>query len=327
MASVIVDCAIYRSGVRQDFDGGLSETLAIAKGEDGGKAFAWIGLHEPTEEEFHGLREELGLHPLAVEDAASGHQRPKLERYGDMVFVVAKTASYGGDSQVTLGEIMLFVGTDYVITVRHGKANPLRDVRRRLEADPALLSKGPSAVLYGVCDEIVDAYDQITHDIEADLITLERKIFARGAQDVTEQVYGLKREVLEFRSAEDPLIPVVQEIAKGRVTQCDGTEELFRDVLDHLLRMDRAIDAHNELLTNILTAHLALLGKQQNEDVRKISAYAALLAIPTLIAGIYGMNFEHMPELSWTAGYPLAIGSMAGVCALVHRRFKKSHWL
>ncbi|GAA3203828.1 magnesium and cobalt transport protein CorA [Actinocorallia longicatena] len=325
MADVIIDCAIYRNGFREDVDGGISEALTTARSD--GDAFLWIGLHEPSAEEFDEVKKELRLHPLAIEDAANGHQRPKLEHYGDTVFVVLKTVTYTRPTAIELGEIMLFVGKDFVITVRHGKANPLREVRRRLEADHALLASGTGAVLYSVCDDIVDSYDRIAHDIEADIIDLERRIFTRGRDDVTEDIYTLKREILEFRTAEDPLIPVVQEIVKGRVALCAKTEDRFRNVLDHLLRADQQIDAHNELVTNVLTAHLALLGKQQNEDVRKISAWAAILAIPTAIAGIYGMNFSHMPELRWTYGYPLILTFMGTGCFLLYRKLKKSGWL
>ncbi|WP_460368925.1 magnesium and cobalt transport protein CorA [Actinocorallia lasiicapitis] len=323
---MIIDCAIYRDGFREDVDGDLAAALSTARLEDG--AFLWIGLHEPSPSEFDEVKKELKLHPNAIEDAAKGHQRPKLEHYGDTVFIVLKTVSYDRPSAIEVGEIMLFVGPDFVITVRHGKANPLASVRTRLEADHALLaSGGPGAVLYAVCDDIVDSYDRIAHEIEADIIALERRIFTRGKEDVTEDIYTLKREILEFRTAEDPLIPVIQEIAKGRVPFCVKIEAQFRNVLDHLLRTDQQIDAHNELVTNVLTAHLALLGKQQNEDVRKISSWAAILAVPTAIAGIYGMNFEHMPELKWHAGYPMVLALMGGLCFLLYRKFKKSGWL
>ncbi len=323
---MIVDCALYRGGFREEVDGGdIREALARATSED--DSFLWVGLHEPGREEFDAVRKDLGLHPLAIDDATHGHQRPKLEDYGDSIFVVVKTATYTRPASVTLGEIMLFVGGGFVITVRHGDANPLAPVRRRLEGDPTLLATGPSAVLYAILDEIVDSYDVIAHDIEGDIIALEQRIFTRGAADVTEDVYTLKREILEFRIAEDPLLPVMQELVKGRLPLCVRHRERFRDVQDHLLRLDQQIDTHSEMVTNVLTAHLALLGRQQNEDVRKISAWAAILAIPTMIAGVYGMNFRHMPELGWVVGYPLAISLMATACLLLYRKFKRSGWL
>ncbi|MGI8331912.1 magnesium/cobalt transporter CorA [Actinomadura scrupuli] len=323
---MIVDCAIYRSGQRQTVDGDISDALDAAR--EHGDCFLWIGLFEPTQEEFDLVREELKLHPLAVEDAVNAHQRPKLERYGDSVFIVLKTAHYiEATSDVEIGEIMLFVGADFVIVVRHGQGSPLAPVRRRLERDPELLAAGPSAVLYAVCDQVVDVYGLVAHEIEADIMELEKRVFSARRGDVTEDIYTLKREVLEFRTAEDPLIPVLQDIVKGRVEVCSKTLEEFRDVLDHLLRVDQAVDATNELLTNVLNAHLALVGMQQNEDMRKISSWAAILAIPTMIAGIYGMNFTHMPELTSPWGYPAVMIVIAAACVLLYRRFKKSGWL
>ncbi|MCK9872113.1 magnesium/cobalt transporter CorA [Nocardiopsis dassonvillei] len=324
---MIIDKAIYHDGRRQEIEGDISDAFDEARREQG-DCFVWIGLHEPTAEEFSLIEEELTLHPLAVEDALTAHQRPKLERYDDTLFAVVKTLAYDEEtSDVEVGEAMLFIGEDFVVSVRHGAANPLDRVRRRLEADPTLLAVGPAAVLHGVCDEIVDHYGTVVHKIESDIIELERAVFRPGGSDVTEDIYHLKREVLEFRSAESPLIPVLEEIAKGRVQRFEETREYFRDVLDHLLRVDDQVDDHNELLTSALTAHLALLGKQQNEDVRKISSWAAVIAIPTMIAGFYGMNFDHMPELHWLFGYPLIMGVMVGASGLVHHRLRKNGWL
>ncbi|HEY7485897.1 MAG TPA: magnesium/cobalt transporter CorA [Streptosporangiaceae bacterium] len=321
-----MDCAIYCEGRRQDVDGDMSDALDAAREQ--GDCFMWIGLHEPTQEEFDLVKDELKLHPLAVEDAVKAHQRPKLEKYDDSIFVVLKPVHYvETGSEVEVGEIMLFVGKDFVITVRHGAGNPLGSVRQRLESDPELLATGPSAVLYAVCDEVVDNYGVVAHELEVDIIALERRVFHPKGSDVTEDIYGLKREVLEFRAAEDPLIPAIEEIVKGRIPICRSTTDYFRDVLDHLLRVDGTVDSHNELLTNVLSAHLALVGAQQNEDMRKISAWAAILAIPTMVAGIYGMNFEHMPELHWTFGYPLVIGVVLTACGILYRKFKKSGWL
>ncbi|MFG2001321.1 magnesium/cobalt transporter CorA [Spirillospora sp. NPDC048911] len=323
---MIVDKAIYTAGVRQEIDGDISDAFDAARTK--GDCFAWIGLFEPTEDEFELIREELKLHPLAAEDAVSAHQRPKLERYDDTLFVVLKSIAYHDDtSDIELGEIQLFLGKDFVVTVRHGPGNPLGKVRKRLESDPELLRYGATSVLYAVCDEVVDHYGVVAHEVEQDIINLERAVFDPRAADVTEEIYSLKREVLEFRSAEDPLIPVLQEIVKGRVAECGTTREYFRDVLDHLLRVDGLVDAHNELLNSALTAHLALLGKQQNEDMRKISSWAAIIAVPTAIAGIYGMNFKHMPELNWVIGYPLALVVMAVACRIVYRKLRKNGWL
>jgi magnesium/cobalt transport protein CorA len=326
MRRVIVDKAIYAGGKRHDIDGDISDAFDAARAD--GECFLWIGLFEPDEDEFELVKDELLLHPLASEDAVTAHQRPKLERYDDTLFMVLKTLTYIDEtSDIEVGEIMVFLGRDFVVTVRHGAGNPLGPVRKRLEDSPEMLKHGATAVLYAVCDEVVDRYGIVAHEVEVDIIGLERAVFDPGARDVTADIYSLKREVLEFRGAEDPLVPVLQEIVKGRVAECGSTREYFRDVLDHLLRVDEQVDAHNELLNSVLTAHLALLGKQQNEDMRKISAWAAIVAVPTAIAGIYGMNFDHMPELHWTFGYPLVIAVMAVVCVLLFRRLRKSGWL
>ncbi|MFI0408526.1 magnesium/cobalt transporter CorA [Actinomadura sp. 3N508] len=326
MPRVIVDKAIYTDGTRRDIDGDISDAFDLARAD--GDCFVWIGLFEPDEEEFELVRDELQLHPLAAEDAVSAHQRPKMERYDDTLLVVLKTLSYiDATSDIEVGEIMVFLGPDFVITVRHGTGNPLGPVRKRLEESPELLKHGATAVLYAVCDEVVDQYGIVAHEVEIDIIGLEKAVFNPGARDVTESVYSLKREVLEFRSAEDPLVPVLQEIAKGRVAECGSTREYFRDVLDHLLRVDTQVDAHNELLNSVLTAHLALLGKQQNEDMRKISAWAAIIAVPTAIAGIYGMNFDHMPELKWKWSYPVVLMVIVVICVLLFRRLRRSGWL
>lgn len=330
---VIVDQAIYCGGVRETITGDISEAFNAARAR--GDSFLWIGLHDPSQEEFDLITHEVKLHPLAVEDAIHAHQRAKLERYDDTLFVVLKPLLYDRESSdIEVGEINLFLSKDFVISVRHGQAAPLKAVRRRLEADPGLLAAGPSGVLYVICDQVVDDYGRITHEIESDLIALERRVFSGQYADATEDIYSLKREVLEFRTAQDPLIPVLEEIVKGRVELCSATREQFRDVLDHLLRVDAQVDEHNELLTSALTAHLALTGReqnkvamQQNADMRKISSWAALIAVPTMIAGIYGMNFDHMPELHWVIGYPLALVVMAVAVVVVFRLLRRSGWL
>ncbi|SEG66386.1 magnesium transporter [Thermomonospora echinospora] len=324
---MIVDKAIYCRGRRHDIEGDISDAFDAARA-DGSDCWVWIGLHEPTAEELKLVSRELNLHPLAVEDAVNAHQRPKLEHYGDTLFLVLKTLDYReATSGIEVGEIMLFVGADFVVTVRHGTANPLAPVRRRLESDPELLETGAVAVPYAVLDEVVDRYQTVAGEVEVDIIELERAVFSSDGRDVTERIYSLKREVLKFRSAEDPLVPVLQEIVGGRVRELRGPLEYFRDVLDHLLRVDGRVDAHDELLTSVLNAHLALLGKRQNEDMRKISAWAAIIAVPTAIAGIYGMNFKDMPELQSPYGYPLVLMAMAAACLLVYWRLRKSGWL
>ncbi|WP_248959680.1 magnesium and cobalt transport protein CorA [Sphaerisporangium perillae] len=330
---MIVDKAIYCNGVRETVSGDISDAFNDARAKGG--CFLWIGLHEPTQEEFDLITSEVKLHPLAVEDAIHAHQRPKLERYDDTLFVVLKPLLYVEEtSDIEVGEINLFLGGDFVISVRHGQANPLNGVRRRIEADPALLAAGPAGVLYAICDQVVDTYSQISHEVEQDLIALERRVFSGEYADVTEDIYSLKREVLEFRAAQDPLVPVLEEIVKGRVELCTVARDQFRDVLDHLLRIDAQVDEHNELLTSALSAHLALVSReqsaaamQQNADMRKISSWAALIAVPTMIAGVYGMNFDHMPELHWLLGYPLSLSVMVIAVIIVYRLLRKSGWL
>ncbi|MFI6510414.1 magnesium and cobalt transport protein CorA [Streptosporangium sp. NPDC050855] len=333
MPDVIVDKAIYCGGVRETISGDISDAVTTAR--ERGECFLWIGLHEPTRQEFDLITSEVKLHPLAVEDAIHAHQRAKLERYDDTLFIVLKPLVYLEEtSDIEVGEINLFLGRDFVISVRHGRANPLNGVRDRIESDPELLAAGPAGVLYAICDEVVDTYSRVSHEVEADLIALEHRVFSGEQADVTADIYSLKREVLEFRTAQDPLIPVLEEIVKGRVEPCTANREQFRDVLDHLLRVDAQVDEHNELLTSALSAHLALMGReqnlvamQQNADMRKISSWAALIAVPTMIAGIYGMNFDYMPELHWLLGYPLSLSVMVVAVLIVHRLLRRSGWL
>jgi magnesium transporter len=318
--------AIYREGLREDIPGDISDAFDAARAK--GKSFLWIGLHEPTQQEFDLIKDELELHPLAVEDAVDAHQRPKLEHYGDTLFVVLKTLHYVEKTHVLeIGEIMVFAGPDFAITVRHGKANPLATLRTRVENDPELLSAGSAGVLYAVCDEVVDTYSRISHHLEADIIEVEHRVFQPNSRDLTEAIYALKRQTLEFRTAQDPLIPVLEEIVRGRVQACEDVRDYFRDVRDHLLRVGTEAAAHSEILTNVLTAHLALIAMQQNTDVRKISAWAAIIAIPTMVVGVYGMNFEHMPELKWTYGYAMVMTVIAIACTLLYHRLHKSGWL
>jgi magnesium transporter len=323
---VIVDKAIYLDGERQEIDGDISEAFERAKVR--GNAFLWVGLFEPTHEEFDLIVDELKLHPLAVEDAVNAHQRPKLELYGDTLFAVLKTLKHHEQGPaLTVGEIMLFIGDDFVITVRHGAINPLDIVRERVESEKWLLDAGPPGVLYAVCDLVADSYTRLARHVEADVIETERRVFEPGAADATELIYSLKRQVLQFRISVDPLVPVMEDLTQGRVALCAGLSEYFRDILDHLLRVDRMVEAQNELLTGALAANLSLVTMQQNVDLRKISAWAAIVAVPTMIAGIYGMNFDHMPELHWSFGYPLVVAVMIGACLLLYRKLRSSGWL
>ena len=324
---MIVDCAIYTAGRRETVEGDISQALDRHRAA-GDESFLWIGLHAPTGQEFSLVSEELGLHPLAIEDAVEAHQRPKLERYGDVLFLVLKTLTYSdATSQIETGEINVFVGADFLITVRHGDHNPLGEVRRRVEADTELLKNGPIAVVYAVCDSVVDGYQFISDAVQADITELEAQVFSAGRANLVERIYSLKREVLEFQRAVGPLVPVARDLIGGRLHVPEGVRPFFRDVADHAMRVNGSVESYSELITSVLNAHLTQVGVRQNEDMRKISAWVAILAAPTMLAGVWGMNFDHMPELKWKYGYAMAVGLMVVVCTVLYRLFRRSGWL
>jgi magnesium transporter len=323
--TVIVDMAIYEHGVRRPGALQLQEAYEACK-LDG--AFAWIGLHAPTAEEFDSVRREFDLHELAVEDAIKAHQRPKIEVYGDSLFVVLKTARYveEGD-QVELGEIQIFVGDGFIVTVRHGETR-LHDVRLQLEQRPEFLRLGPGAALHAIIDRVVDDYGPIISALDHDIREVEAQVFSEAGANPAERIYKLKREVLELYSAVGPLVDPLERLERGDFRLVlPELRPYFRDVKDHLIRYAREIDGFRELLTSVLTANLTQASVRQNEDVRRISAWAAIIAVPTMIAGIYGMNFEHMPELGWTFGYPLVLAVIFVVCFALYRNFKRAGWL
>jgi magnesium transporter len=323
---VIVDCAIYEAGHRRDGRLELEHAYEVCRQPD---AFVWIGLYEPTEAEFESIRTEFELHRLAVEDAIHAHQRPKLEMYGDMVFIVLKTARYVDSLEVVeFGEILIFLGPCYVITVRHGEASDLHGVRTRLETTPDLLRCGPGAVLHAIVDKVVDDYQPAITGLGQDIEEVENEVFSPERPDRAERIYKLKREVLEFTRAAGPLVEPVDRLARGRYDVIHPTvRAYFRDVNDHLVRMHEQLESYRDLLTSILAANLSQVTVRQNEDVRRISAIVAMLAVPTMIAGIYGMNFEHMPELTWSFGYPLVVAAMLLACTGLYRYFKRAGWL
>ncbi|AKL65457.1 MULTISPECIES: magnesium/cobalt transporter CorA [Streptomyces] len=327
---MIVDCAMYRDGRRSNAPEDFSDALDEARAT--GDAFLWIGMHEPTEKEFEHVSQEFGLHPLAVEDALTAHQRPKLEVYDDSLFVVLKPVSYDEDRDtVTAGELMVFIGDSFVVTVRHGEGAALSAVRRRLEHEPNVLRHGPTAVLYAVSDAVVDHYIDVAAELQADLEELEAEVFAPNAADTKNtaaRIYAFKRQVLEFRRATTPLLLPMDRLAFGNVPFVhDHARPFFRDVADHLTKANEYIEGLDRLLSDALAAHLAQMGVRQNDDMRKISAWAAMAAVPTMVAGIYGMNFDHMPELRQAWGYPGVILLMAGACLGLHRMFKSRGWL
>jgi magnesium transporter len=323
---MIVDCAIYEEGKRRD--GHVDLNHAYDERHQPGK-FVWIGLYEPTEEEFASLRSEFNLHPLAVEDAINAHQRPKLEVYEDMLFIVLKTARYVDPTEViTLGELLVFLGDDFVITVRHGEASSLAPVREELERDPKHLSRGPGAVLHAVLDRVVDDYQPAIEGLETDIDEVEEELFSAGRSKPAERIYRLQREVLGFRKATAPLVDPVARLAMGKYGHIHPEmHDYFRDVNDHLMRTRDQLDAMRDLLAGSLQANLAQVAVRQNDDVRRISAWVAIIAVPTAIAGIYGMNFDHMPELKWEFGYPAAVLVMLTICSLLYRGFKRAGWL
>ncbi|MGE5636186.1 MAG: magnesium/cobalt transporter CorA [Nocardioidaceae bacterium] len=323
---MIVDCAVYDEGARRD--GRLPIEDACEAGREEG-AFVWIALHEPTGAELDALRREFNLHELAVEDAMEAHQRPKLELYDDMLFVVVKTAHYVDHVEVVEhGELLIFLGASYVITVLHSDEPSLRNLRAELEQEPEALRRGPSAILHAILDRVVDDYQPAIDGLAVDIEEVESEVFSESRSNPVERIYKLKREVLEFHRAAAPLIEPVERLARGHVGLLHPEIRAYmRDVDDHLIRVREQLDAERDLLTSILEANLTQVSVRQNEDVRRISAWVAIIAVPTMIAGIYGMNFEHMPELRSSFGYPAALAMMLVACTLLYRFFKRSGWL
>lgn len=320
---VIVDRAIYVDGRRTETPDALEETYEACRKRGG---LAWIGLYEPDEEEFSTVAGEFELHSLTVEDAIEAHQRPKLERYGDTTFVVLKPARYVDETEtVEFGEIHVFVGSDFVITVRHGKASALDGVRERLESEPDLLRRGSVAVLYAIMDEVVDDYAPVVEGLENDIDEIETEVFG-GKPEVSRRIYQLSREVIQFQRATKPLTGSLSSLLEDERLDPE-LRRYLRDVQDHLLRVTEQIDGFRELLSSVLSVNLTLAGINQSDQTKKISAWAAVLFAPTLIAGIYGMNFDYMPELHWLLGYPFALALMLFVALGLHFVFKKHGWL
>jgi len=321
---MIVDCAAYGDGRRirdvtiADIDTALKET----------DQFVWIGLHEPDEALLRQVQQAFGLHDLAIEDALRAHQRPKLEEYGQALFVVLRTARLH-DETIELGETHIFMGPRYVVSVRHGASLSYTDVRTRCESTPHLLRKGPGFVLYALMDFVVDHYFPIVDALEDKLEGLEEQIFDGGfKRDTTERIYNLKRDLVALKRAVSPLVEVCNRLVRFDVALItEDTRLYFRDVYDHVIRVNETIDNLRELLTSALEANLSLISVAQNEVTKKLAAWAAILAVPTMIAGIYGMNFEFMPELHSRYGYPGVMGLIIGVCGLLYRGFKRAGWL
>jgi len=331
---VIVDCGVYSGGRRRPGSADIAAARRTAAADGG---FVWIGLSQPTAAEFAEIEREFHLPVLAVEDAVKAHQRPKLERYDSaLTFAVVKPAVYvDRDEVVQLSEIAIFLGRDFIITVRHGSSEVPAQVRQDLEADPDLLAHGPAAVLYRALDLVVDQYLAVVEAIGVDVDDIEEQVFGGNPGDHAERIYKLKREVLEFRRAVVPLVQPLQRLVNGEVPGVGAdAQPYFRDVHDHVLRAADAIEGYDNLLSNVLQADLAQVSVEQNrvavrqnEDMRKISAWAAIALVPTAIAGIYGMNFDYMPELTYRYGYFIVLGVIVTACLALHALFRRNHWL
>lgn len=315
---MIIESAVYRDGIREDADASGENLRTVLEGLSGSH-FLWVGINNPTSAEMTRIGHSLGLHPLAIEDALEAHQRPKIERYRDHAFISLRTVTYS-DDDITTNEVNMCVGQHYLLTVRHGGPS-IHEARRRLEREPENMRHGPIAAVHAVLDTVVDRYELAAQELEVDVQEVETSVFSREYTRDSPRIYRLKRETLEFRRAVAPLRDPVNRFAMTWAPE--ASRPYFRDVVDHLQRAF-AID---HLLDNALNAYLAQLSVQQNEDMRKLAAGAALIAVPTAVAGIYGMNFEHMPELGWKLGYPVVLIVMALACGYIYHRFKKSGWL
>ena len=336
----IIDNAVYVDGKRTPDPTSLSETYDLVRARNG---FGWIGLYRPDPAELHAVADEFSLHPLAVEDAQEGHQRPKIERYGGDRFVVLRPARYmDTEERVDFGEVDLFLGPDFVVVVRHAEAPDMKAVRARLEDEPKLLAAGPLAVLYAIADRVVDDYGPVVNGLENDIDEIEDQLFA-GESSVSQRIYELTREVITFQRAIAPLSGVLQQMR----AEIDGQEDLIevrrglRDVLDHVTRIQERAEGFRVLLQNALTVNSTLVGQRQNDQiekltrdsfeqgnqVKKVSSWAAIGFFPASLASIWGMNFKNMPELRWPFGYPLALLAMLTLGVVLYITFKRRNWL
>jgi magnesium transporter len=323
----IVDCAVYSHGERREGKLELQDAYEHCARDD--SSWVWIGLHQPSEEEFRSVREEFNLHPLAVEDAIKAHQRPKLEEFGDSLFLVLKPARYIDETEeVEFGEILIFMGEGYLITVRHGDTTELHDVRVDSEKKPEKMKHGPAAVLHAIMDRIVDDYTPVVEGVEDDIEEVEEDVFSPDRGSPAQRIYHLKREVLELHRATAPLLGPLDRLANNNHRLIpEKMRTYFRDVHDHAIRIDERVEGFRDMLNSVLSANLTQVAVRQNEDMRRISAWVAIIAVPTAIAGIYGMNFDHMPELRWELGYPGVLLVMLSICTGLYAYFKKAGWL
>ncbi len=326
---MIVDNALYRQGERVDVGLETEDLAGVRASATEDHDFVWVGLHDPNSEELQAVADLYDLHELAVEDAIRAHQRPKVERYDDSLFIVLKTLWYvDAEDAVETGEISLFVGHKFVITVRHGAGGALSDARHRLEGMTNVLAHGPSAVVYAVCDQVVDRYEEVAGSLQEDVDEVEHSVFSTERTNDAARIYVLKRELAEMRRAVLPLREPMNKFAAGLTPGIHSdAAPYFRDVADHLTRVAETIDTLDSLLSAAFEAHTAQISIQQNDDMRKITAAVGLVAAPTLVGSIYGMNFDHMPELHWAFGYPMALGMMVLTSLTVFILGKRSGWL
>ena len=331
--SSVVDCGVYVNGKREPGEFTPDEALRTACRQD--DTFVWLGLHQPSQEEMSDIARTYGLHELAVEDAVKAEQRPKLEQFGMVHTLVLRTARYVPHGKLTetsqiveTGQMMLFIGERFVITVRHGDATKLAPVRADLEERGVLLEQGPWAVAYAVTDKVVDAYVEVAEQVEADLDILEEGVFSRDSGSPVQQIYQMKRELVEFRRAVMPLQRPLATITspQSRLVPKE-IRRYFRDVQDHLTRTVEQVSSYDDLLNSILQARLAQVTVDQNNDMRKIAAWAGISAVWTAIAGVYGMNFDFMPETRWQYGYPVMLALMLSISVLLYRAFRRNGWL
>jgi magnesium transporter len=323
--SGVVNCAAYTGG-RRVADVEVKDIGEVLKQTD---RFIWIGLHEPKEDLLRQVQQEFGLHDLAIEDAHRAHQRPKIEWYGESLFVVLRTAQMNREQgRIDFGETHIFVGARYVVSVRHGSSLSYAEVRSRCETTPQLLCKGPGFALYALMDFIVDQYFPIVDVLEDELEELEAEIFGEAfSRETTHRIYQLKRQLLEVKRAISPLVDMCNRLMRFDLELIpEDTRPYFRDVYDHVIRINEMVDTLRELLTTALEANLSLIAVGQNEVMKKLAGWAGIIAVPTMIAGVYGMNFEFIPELKWQFGYPLVVGGMLAACGSLYFYFKRVRW-
>jgi magnesium transporter len=321
---MLVNCVAYENGQKLA-DIARNEISEYLKRPG---CFVWVALYDPDDGELGAMQEEFGLHELAVEDAHQGHQRPKIEEYGDSLFVVLHPVELDG-KELRVGELDIFVGRNYVLSVRRGTKRGFADVRARCEREPELLRNGSAFVLYCLMDAVVDRYFPVVDALETEFESIEDQIFGGGlAKRNIESLYALKQRLMVLRHATGPLLDAIGKLYGGRVPQvCAGTQEYFRDVADHLSRINLTIDSLRESVSTAMSVSVSLIQLQENEMTKRLAGYASLVAVPTMIAGVYGMNFEHMPELKWAFGYPLALGLMVAIDAWLFYKFRKAGWI